>query len=226
MVTRTNTPPLQEGADVAASAIQNKLVRKVALKLGQKVKGVNNPELVNGVQVLYDDKRKELLEMHYWAFAAGLSVLTKHPSVPPFGFSSYFLLPADYVAMVVNSDSDIISKTDERWTEVGNLLATNQTSPRILYTKDVTNPDLFKPLFLEALTYLIAIDLCVPIARDKDLWERLIMESKAIKYDTFEADYRGQEVVETAEPDVLTSARVGVGGRAGSPLVHMDEEPI
>jgi len=115
--------------------------------------------------------RDAVLRAYDWNFAAARASLPALATPPPFEFSNAYKLPSDclQVRSVYQGDGC-------RWkVEARQLLANWGTSIPITYTKLVTDPTQFDPLFVAALATRIAADICAAVTesttRAQGLWQ-------------------------------------------------------
>lgn len=114
--------------------------------------------------------------------APPVSVAVRHPAadfVPlgersPFGFKKQFQLPADALAVVaVGTDEDtgrwnMGGVSGEYRIENGRIMSDSDTV-YVVYTKDETDASKFDPLFVDALAWMVAADLALALAADREL---------------------------------------------------------
>ena len=113
--------------------------------------------------VQFDPCRKALLRRHNWGFARARRDLAKLSETPPFGFDYYFQLPSDLLRLrkVIREDGGLF---DDRYALEGDRIAIDIDPCRIIYTRDVTTPKHFDPLFTKTLAAWIAWEISLSIA--------------------------------------------------------------
>lgn len=122
----------------------------------------------------YDIQRPALLRRYRWQFALRRQILSPLATDPPFGFKKQFQLPADALAVVaVGTDDDTGRRnmgglSGEYRVEDGRILCDND-AVYVVYIKDETDASKFDPLFVDALAWLVAADLALALAADREL---------------------------------------------------------
>lgn len=114
-----------------------------------------NSKSARECSVAYEPLRDALLRGHPWNFAVTRAQLAEDVSTPAFGFDHQYTLPTDALRVLPNNDSA------NDWVIEGRKILTNWTSPlNIRYIKLVVDPNAMDPLFREALSGLIAGEVC------------------------------------------------------------------
>lgn len=114
----------------------------------------------NVVNAFYPIARDATLREHPWNFAEARQVLAALVAVPPFEYSIYYQLPTDCVRVRRNDDIDSPYRVEE------DRVATDASEFNLVYTKKITDPNRFDPLFVEALIYKLASMISVPLLQD------------------------------------------------------------
>lgn len=129
----------------------------------------------------YEPLRDAVLRAAKWNFALERVELAKLTTVPVFGYSAEFQLPADFIRHAFTDDELIEYKIE------GGKLLSNRDTAKILYVKKVTDPNLFDTLFIEALAARLAMDIAKVLADEttligemRALYEDKIDEAKSI----------------------------------------------
>ena len=107
------------------------------------------------------------LSEHDWTFARKRTTLSSDTTVPAFGYSARFLLPSDYNHMVREM-------TDEEYEfreENGYILADQETI-QLIYIANITNLNVLRPKFVDALASLLASYIAYGIKADSNTAER------------------------------------------------------
>lgn len=106
----------------------------------------------------YENERKSLLRRYAWKFAIKLVQLSADATAPAFGKSASFTLPADYISILPPHDSENFDHVD--WVVQGGKIYSNNTDELDLrYIYDVTTTGLMDPLFIEALSARMALQM-------------------------------------------------------------------
>lgn len=141
----------------------------------------------------YADCRDVTLRAHEWGFANKRDTLALSTETVS-GWDYVYVIPSDcliprrlynaygsttgtYYNQLTDTyepkgDIEYELVTDEDGTL--KLLATNEESAILIYTKKITNPTIFDVSFRAALEFRLAADLAVPLRGDSDLAERLL----------------------------------------------------
>lgn len=106
---------------------------------------------------LYDLKRKQLLEAHYWNFATKKVSFSKLSSTPEYDFTAEFSLPSDFIRMRRLQYNNI------RYKIIGATIQASADTLKGEYIADITDTSLFSPTFKEALSYLLASEIAWPL---------------------------------------------------------------
>jgi len=114
---------------------------------------------------VYATLRRVELRKNVWNFARKRALLAPDAETPDFGFALQFSLPADFIRMTQNNRGEV-SGVGRRRTlgqpvvdyqiEGRKLLSNEGTEIRLLYVSDITDPNLFDPLFVDALASRMA----------------------------------------------------------------------
>lgn len=107
----------------------------------------------------FDDIRDAVLEENDWTFATQRYILPADATAPAYDYSKRYLIP-DEVIRVVNVNGNMIGKY---WAREGQYILTNYGTCKTKCIVKVTNPNLFSPMFVQALVYRLAWKLAVPI---------------------------------------------------------------
>lgn len=119
---------------------------------------------------LYPKARDEVLEQHAWRFANARQALTAL-SVTVEGWGYAYAAPSDMIcprAIIPGGwqrDDDPVDFTTEIDANGDTLILTDTPSATLRYTRAITNPALFTPLFCEAVSWLLASKLAGPILK-------------------------------------------------------------
>jgi hypothetical protein len=119
--------------------------------------------------VRFADVRDEVLRAHPWNFALKRVALAELAETPAFGFAKAFQLPTDCLRVLELDTSDLGA---EFRIENGKLL-TDESAVKILYIARIEDPNLYDPLFSNALSYRLAAELAYPIANSTALTDTM-----------------------------------------------------
>jgi len=115
----------------------------------------------------YEQARDAVLSEIWWGFATGQQTLAL-TSTNPNEWDYAYTLPSDclfprYIPPVVRNGT----KIPFEW--AGDEIWTDQDTAVLIYTKRVSDPALFHPLFVDALALKIATLVCMPLSVERSL---------------------------------------------------------
>jgi hypothetical protein len=113
--------------------------------------------------LMFDRLRDSILRAHPWNFAIKRVELAELTTTPIFGFASQFQLPTDCLR-VLRTDEDQIPHQIE-----GRILLTDAGTVQIKYIAQITDPNLFDSLFIQALEDRIASELAYSLSDNRAL---------------------------------------------------------
>ena len=118
----------------------------------------------------YEPARDSLLRSHPWNFAITRAALTQLSTTPAYGFAYQYALPTDpYCLRVLEMEyQDYIFKIENLATE-GRVLLTDEGTAKILYIARITDTNIFDSLFVDCLTYHLAVKLAYPVTNSASL---------------------------------------------------------
>ena len=139
---------------------------------------------------IFEDKRRTLLQQHYWGFAVGFAepqLLVKKPS---HFFKYAHAWPADFISVNYLNISNTPFINDGPYQPGAEEVFSNFQKIYLCYTRDITQVDLFSPLFREALILSIAMEMCLPFGQDKEHLDRLEKRYNELKFEAMHIDNR------------------------------------
>jgi hypothetical protein len=113
--------------------------------------------------LMFDRLRDSILRAHPWNFAIKRVELAELTTTPIFGFASQFQLPTDCLR-VLRTDEDQIPHQIE-----GRILLTDAGTVQIKYIAQITDPNLFDSLFIQALEDRIGAELAYNLSDNRAL---------------------------------------------------------
>ena len=123
-------------------------------------------------EVIYEEMRDTLLEMHTWNFATSRVKLARLVATPVFEWSYGYQLPADFLrAVSVHENANSFGATPYKIE--GGHINTDATDLYLRYIQRVSDPNLMPPTFRSALTKLLGSRLAVALAQSMSLSEKL-----------------------------------------------------
>jgi hypothetical protein len=116
---------------------------------------------------LYDRTRRTVLRTHPWRFALKLQTLALETTTPP-GYAYSYALPSDclYAVEIVAASSGYT--TPAKFELNGKSIWTDEPEAQLRYIRDVTDPNEFDDLFVDAFAYRLAAELAQPVAGKAD----------------------------------------------------------
>ena len=107
----------------------------------------------------YELELKSLLRMHRWNFARDRANLAALAEAPAFGWARSFQLPSDCLRVLELNGVEAKGANDPFEIE-GRKLLTDADKAAIIFTRYITDASEYDPLFVEALSYKLAVALC------------------------------------------------------------------
>lgn len=126
---------------------------------------------------LYEPTRDSLLASFPWPFATRMVTLATVADAEHTAWGYTYSLPSDYLAAQSPWSSyrdptvgqRIPYSVEMNTAGDGRVLLTDHDEAQFTYTAKVTDPGLFPPLFRSALSWALAAELALPIAKRLDL---------------------------------------------------------
>jgi len=130
----------------------------------------------NTVNDIYTELRDDLLRSHPWNFATKRVKLAQSATTPVFEFDYGYPLPADWLRTMSVHDNDAGHGTILYRMELINgqkSILTSRSEIWLRYVSIVTDTNLMSADFRNALSFVIARDLSIPLASSNTLEERM-----------------------------------------------------
>lgn len=119
----------------------------------------------------YDPSRKSTLERFDWGFARRRAALALHTVDAPDTWGYRYQWPATCIAaryIPDPGDDDVkVPFRQENASDGSRSLLTNLGSATLIYTFDATDPNLFTPTFVDALSFLMAFRMAPKLTASK-----------------------------------------------------------
>jgi hypothetical protein len=141
------------------------IVNDALFHLGQHEIQSLTEETVEASQAnrVYDTCRRKALSGGTWRFASKVASLAEIASPTVYGYSYAYTKPSDCLRpLVLMPDTD----PPRTYEVVGTEIWTDESPAVLRYTYDITDPSLFDPLFCDALSWLLAAYLAMPLTGD------------------------------------------------------------
>ncbi len=136
----------------------------------------------NAAGDIYAGLRDTLLASHPWNFATKRQNLAQSSTNPAFEFAHAYPLPSDWLRTISVHDNDaghgIILYRMEQVNGQKAIVASSETI-WLRYVAQITDPNLMTPDFLDALEFVIARDLAIPLASSNTLYEAMKDKAKS-----------------------------------------------
>lgn len=108
----------------------------------------------------FERVRKRLLRRFDWSFAIARASIAADASGPTWGDWNRYSLPNDFIRLIRDDESG--AAVD--WKVEGQYILSGDDAPlEIRYVVDVTDPNSFDPLFIEAFECKLALECCEEI---------------------------------------------------------------
>jgi hypothetical protein len=130
-----------------------------------------NTQAARACKLRYPYARDATLRGYDWNFAGARVALPKNATAPAFEFANAFDLPADCLRVRAILDGEA-----DDWKVEGRQIVTDLGDPiQVKYTRRVTDPAQFDPLFVAALAARVAADIAISLsestAKAQGLWQ-------------------------------------------------------
>lgn len=110
------------------------------------------------VNAAFESVKLAELRKYVWSFATKRATLAAESAAPDFGRATAFQVPSDFIRLAPDYPEDNLNTKD--WVIEGKLILTDDVSPlRIRYVFDVKDANLMDPLFREAFSAKLALEL-------------------------------------------------------------------
>ena len=147
------------------------IVNHALLALGHRtILSFNDPSIeAQLARATYDTKRDAVLRAHPWNFSIKRASISADSETPAWEFDSQYTMPSDCLRVLElqNEDMDV-----GRWRIEGRKILTNIGAPlniRYIFRNEVVTQ--YDPLFVEALSFRLAMDWVEPLVKAANLKE-------------------------------------------------------
>lgn len=127
----------------------------------------DNVKAASLCKLLYYDVRDAVLEAHDWTFAVVRAKLPASTTAPTFGFGVAYPLPANVLRV-----QEVNERKGGPWQVEGGSIVTNDSTCRVKYISQITDPNKFSALFVQALAARMAAELAIPLTQSRALHEQ------------------------------------------------------
>jgi hypothetical protein len=154
--------------------ICNKALSRIGITM--KIASLDNPRSKEAIELaqVFEDVRDEVLTSTFWPFAKKIVDL-QETGTPPSKWAKRYAYPNDCLAvrtiyprggsgaLDTKTPYEVMLGDDDTLT-----ICTDQAFAVMEYTKRVTNPGLFDALFSNALSWALAAEVALPLAKTID----------------------------------------------------------
>jgi len=140
----------------------------------------------NHCLIIYPSLRRALLRMHNWNFAEDRAELAQGPTPPEFEFSFSYPLAANILKIKEYNGASVDTTNLTLYPRVavfkieGRNLLTNDGEVKVVYIKDITDPNIWDSLFYQTLQVWLSSKLATAIPKDIALSDRLLNRAISI----------------------------------------------
>ena len=170
---------------MAAALSEVDVLNAALLKIGaDTITGIDDGSVnAERCKILYPPLRRAHLRMHHWNFAERRATLAQALPAPEFEFAFRYPLPPNALKLKEYNGTQVDTSQfiegffiANRFKIEGREVFTNDGEVRIVYVADIDDPNLWDPLFYQAMVHLLGADLADAIPHDpakaKNLLER------------------------------------------------------
>ena len=131
------------------------------------------------VRTAYSVALKGLLRSHAWSFATARTTLSQLSEAPAFGWSYAYQKPTDCLRVLsLNKKPATEGST---YAIEGEQILTDQAEAQVIYIQEITDPDKWDDLFVEAFTLKLAVSLAMPLSGSVQKKQDLQSELELLK---------------------------------------------
>lgn len=141
------------------------IANNALVKLGAStiISFTENSQAARAVNVIYDQLRNSVLRDHKWNFATKRVTLAQNSEAPAFEYVYSYALPTDCLRVIQMERRDMIFQIEGR-----NLL-TDESPAKIIYIAEISDPNQYDAMFIEAFSARLAAELAVPLTDSRTL---------------------------------------------------------
>lgn len=145
------------------------IVNNALIKIGENTITAlsENTKAARIANQIYEQTRDALLRSHPWNFAMSRGECAQLSTTPAFGFAYEFALPSDCLRVLRMEEHDYDFKVE------GRKILTDESTCKILYIKQVVDPNQFDAMFVEVLSARMALELSYSLAENNQLTDMM-----------------------------------------------------
>lgn len=164
------------------------IVNRALLKLGENPISSEN-ELPHGksFKLIYDDVRRSLLSMYYWRFAVKKVNLAPLDEAASSIKKYVFQKPSDLISIIGIGDyfkipdlRDFVLSSGERYLIIGDKIESNLNPLPLVYIVDEEDTTKYPPLFKDAFSLKLAMDMTIKIHQNFNLYQLIEQEFSSV----------------------------------------------
>lgn len=118
--------------------------------------------------------RDQVLRDHPWNFAIARTTLAPLTEAPDWGFAYQHETPSDMLRLI-----EILDLSTNDYQVEGNRILADDSVLYIRYLKQVTDPNEYDSLFIEAVASKLAVEMCEPLTQSNSKKNILLQEYDA-----------------------------------------------
>lgn len=122
----------------------------------------------NAVDLVFDELRDTLLDMHTWNFATKRAKLAQEVETPAFEWDYQYKLPSDFIR-VVSAHNNSDARDQLAYKVEGNKILADAEDVYLRYIARIEDPNEMPPTFRNALAKLLASRLAVTLSQSTSL---------------------------------------------------------
>lgn len=187
-----------------------------------KIININDDTTEAGLcRAMYEVVRDNVIEEHQWSFAIKRYKLPKSsPDEANSQYSNKFLIPVEVINIILASSNpdDRIPNTTS-WRVEGEYIVANADSMYVKAVTRVVDPNLYSPMFIQALTVRLAAELAYPITQNSSLGRNLLQEYARLLELAAQKDGQQGSTVRIRSSRYIAARASGGGGSYLGPYV-------
>jgi hypothetical protein len=154
----------------------------------------------------YPIARDECLSEFDWGFAKRRQVLAQISGTAPSGWEYWYTVPNPYLVarqLVVEEYDTPVQFTTESHETHGTIILANTNNAELWYTAIITDTTKYPPLFIHALSWLLASYLSLPLTRDPKI--------KEISVQQYNANMGKAKAIDASQGKLLSKTDLNLG---------------
>lgn len=161
----------------------------------------DNAENARRLTAIYDSTLEDVLRAHPWNFAISRSTLAQLATTPLFEYSYEFQLPGNCLRVLAVSDGTDIT-TDYKIE--GRKLLCDDTSVKIKYITNITDPNQYTSQFIYILATRLAAEIAYAVTNNKSTADQMFQLYLSRLQIAKETDAQESSSVEVIDEDLWT----------------------